>query len=132
MDKFLGYLRYAALAAGIGFAAFAVLLLAFAGIGVGIDLPNVAVSILAVFAVSVGCFLSGFFCARLIGHSGLFAGLAAGGLFAIVLLIIGMIIGKPFEGTAFTSYIAGITSGGIGGIVGVINAAKPTLHKHKK
>jgi len=132
MDKFLGYLRPVALAAAIGFAAFAVFLLIFAGVGVGIDLPSVAVSILAVLSVVIGTFLSGFFSARLIGHSGLFAGLAAGGLFVIVLLIIGMIIGKPFESTALTAYIAGCASGGIGGIVGIINVSKPNLHKHKK
>ena len=132
MDKFLGYLRPVALAVGIGFAAFFVALFAFAGISVAVDLPTVAVSILAIFAVVIGNFFAGFFSSRFIGHSGLFAGLGAGGLFTVALLVVGMIIGKPFEGTALTAYIAGMASGGIGGIIGVINAAKPHLHKHKK
>jgi len=84
------------------------------------DLPLELFQPLGIVIVLVGCILSGFVCAKLMNHQGMMWGGICGSLLFISLVVLSAVFSEATIGiTAVSKGIMMITSGMIGGILGV-------------
>ncbi len=96
------------------FIAFA-LLLTYTGV------PERVIPLVSFVCTAVAAVLAGLCAARTRGQNGLLWGLAAGALYSLVLVGIGLLIGNGFSLHVgrFGTFVLALASGGVGGILGV-------------
>jgi putative membrane protein (TIGR04086 family) len=84
------------------------------------SVPQVLLDPMAVFAMSVGAFASGFCCARIVRKNGLMCGLLAGAAFSVVLLVCGFAVpGNSWGLGALLKVAIALFSSMLGGVLGV-------------
>lgn len=88
------------------------------------SIPQSMIDPMAIFAMSVGAFVSGLCCARIIHKNGLMCGLGCGAIFSLVILVCGFAV--PDNGLGLGALIKimfMLFSAMLGGVLGV-NARK--------
>jgi len=88
-------------------------------------LPTASATVVSSISVAIGSFLSGFFAAKRLTKNGLIIGAICGFLLFILFTLIGVAaFGSAPGASTLIRLLIFVTSGAIGGIIGVGNADK--------
>ncbi len=85
------------------------------------DVSDTKLEMVIVITTLLSVVVAGFDAAKMANNRGLIWGVVAGGLYAVILIIIGGIITGSFtiEGKSLSTLLISMSGGGIGGIVGI-------------
>lgn len=113
-------LRPVAVSVGIGAIVCIAFLVLFAVIISSRDIPQSAIDPMAIFAVSVGSFVAGLCCARVVRNNGLMCGLVCGVILSVIVMLCGLAVPDNGLGLgALIKVMIMLFSGMLGGVLGV-------------
>lgn len=113
-------LRPVIIGVSIGLIISIILLFLFASFITVRDTPQGLIDPMAIFALSVGAFISGLVCTRIVRNGGLINGLVCGLAISVLVLLTGLIAGSGGIGAAgIFRVIFIVISAMIGGVLGV-------------